>query len=159
MVQVSSQQVWDVLGKQVFAVVGMVSARGEGRTVGIVPTVHDGALWFLSKDGEWKIKHLRANPEVSVTYPLAKRIPLMPWIKIPAATVTFGGTATVVPGADVPAEVWRALTRGLEVPDEGTDPHVGVRIEPHGDFVTYGVGTSLMGMRDTLNARGRAPVH
>ncbi len=44
------------------------------------------------------------------------------------------------------------------MPDEGTDPHVGVRIDPHGDFVTYGVGTSLMGMRDTLDARGRAPV-
>ncbi|MCB2175083.1 MAG: pyridoxamine 5'-phosphate oxidase family protein [Actinomycetales bacterium] len=158
MVQVSSQQVWDVLGKQVFAVVGMVSARGEGRTVGIVPTVHDGALWFLSKGGEWKVKHLRANPEISVTYPIAKRIPLMPWIRIPAATITFRGTATVVPGGDVPTDVWQALTRGLEVPDEGDDPHVGVRIDPHGDFVTYGVGTSLMGMRDTLNARGRAPV-
>lgn len=158
MVQVSSQQVWDVLGKQVFAVVGMVSARGEGRTVGIVPTVRGGALWFLSMEGEWKIKHLRANAEVSVTYPIAKRVPLMPWIKVPAATITFQGTASVVPAADIPADVWRALTRGLEVPDGGDHPHVGVRIEPHGDFVTYGIGTSLMGMRDTVNARGRVAV-
>lgn len=159
MVQVSSEQVWAELGKQVFAVVGMVSARGEGRTVGIVPTVHDGAVWFLSKDGEWKIKHLRANPGISVTYPIAKRVPLMPWIKVPAATITFQGTATVVPRADVPGDVWQALTRGLEVPDEESDPHVGVRIDPHGDFLTYGIGTSLLGMRDTVGARGRVAVH
>jgi hypothetical protein len=158
-VQVTSEQVWAELGKQVFAVVGMVSARGEGRTVGIVPTVRDGAIWFLSNDGAWKIKHLRANPEISVTYPIPKRVPLMPWIKVPAATITFQGTATVLPGDEVPADVWKTLTRGLEVPDGDSDPHVGVRIEPHGDFLTYGVGTSLMGMRDTVNARGRVAVH
>ena len=31
-------------------------------------------------------------------------------------------------------------------------------VEPVGEFVTYGVGISLMEMRDTVKARGRAPV-
>jgi hypothetical protein len=31
-------------------------------------------------------------------------------------------------------------------------------VEPVGEFVTYGVGVSLMEMRDTVKARGRAPV-
>jgi hypothetical protein len=30
--------------------------------------------------------------------------------------------------------------------------------EPEGQFVTYGLGVSLMRMRDTSAARGRAPV-
>lgn len=157
MVDVRTAQIWAELGKQVFAVVGMVSARGHGRTVGIVPTVQDGELWFLSTDGEWKIRHLRANPEISVTVPIAKRVPFMPFIRIPAATITFAGTAAVLAREEVPAEVWHRLTRGLEVQD-GPAAHVGVRITPHGDFVTYGVGTSLLGMRDTAAARGRAPV-
>lgn len=157
MVQVTTQQVWSELERRVFAVVGMVSARGEARTVGIMPIVRDGAIWFASMDGEWKVAHLRAHPQVSVTYPVQRNVPLLPMIKIPAATVTFQGTATVIAGAAAPAEVWQALTRGLEVPDDDS-PHVVVRIEPTGDFLTYGIGTSLMGMRDTANARGRAPV-
>ena len=157
MVDVTSARVWAEIERQVFAVVGMVSARGHGRTVGIVPVVHDRSLWFVTKDGEWKVAHLRANPEVSVTVPLHRRVPLMPWIKIPAATITMSGTAEVVPGPQLPARVWHALTRGLEVAG-GAEQHVGVRIMPHGDFVTYGVGVSLLGMRDTEAARGRVPV-
>ncbi len=33
-----------------------------------------------------------------------------------------------------------------------------VEITPIGDFVTYGIGVSLMTMRDQVAARGRAPV-
>ncbi|MCV2394832.1 pyridoxamine 5'-phosphate oxidase family protein [Actinotalea sp. M2MS4P-6] len=157
MVDVTTTQVWAELGKQAFAVVGMVSARGEGRTVGIVPTVHDGAIWFVSKEDSWKVAHLRANPEISVTVPIGKRVPFMPFVKIPAATITVAGTATVLPRPEVPAEVWQRLTRGLDTGDPA-ETSVGVRIVPHGDFVTYGVGTSLLGMRDTEAARGRAPV-
>ncbi len=156
MAEVTSAQVWAELGKQVFAVVGMVSARGQGRTVGIVPMVHDGAVWFLSKEGEWKVKHLRANDEISVTVPICKRVPFLPFIKVPAATITFAATATVLPRAEVADEVWHKLTNGLEL--GAATEHVGVRLVPHGDFVTYGVGTSLLGMRDTEQARGRAPV-
>lgn len=155
MAEVTSAQVWALLERQVFAVVGLVNARGEGRTVGIVPAVRDGEIWFLTRADEAKVRHARRNPGVSVTFPVQRSVPLMPWIRIPAATVTCSGTATVVEREDVPAPVWQALTRGLEV---GPEAHVGVRILPHGDFVTYGVGVSLLGMRDTVRARGRAPV-
>lgn len=156
MVQVTTQQVWAELERHVFAVVGMVTARGEARTVGIMPVVRDRAVWFASSDGEWKITHLRAHPQVSVTYAIQRNVPLMPFIKIPAATVTFQGTATVMPAREIPRDVWQALTHGVEVP--GEDLRVGVRIDAAGDFLTYGIGTTLMGMRDTANARGRAPV-
>lgn len=156
MAEVTTAQVWAELGKQVFAVVGLVSARGEARTVGVVPVVRGGALWFLTAADSPKVRHTVANPEVSVTVPIPKRVPLLPWIKVPAATITFAGTATVHRPDDVPPDVVRALTRGLEIPSEPA--MVGVRIVPHGDFVTYGVGTSLLGMRDTATARGRAPV-
>lgn len=157
MVQVTTHQVWAELERRVFAVVGMVTARGEARTVGIMPIVRDRAIWFGSMDSEWKVKHVRTHPQVSVTYPVQRNVPLLPMIKVPAATVTFQGTASVLSGPEIPAEVWRALTRGVEVPTADSG-NVVVRIEPTGDFLTYGIGTSLLGMRDTANARGRAPV-
>ena len=47
------------------------------------------------------------------------------------------------------------LFRGLENVSEET---AIIEVTPKGDFVTYGVGVSFMGMRDTENARGRAVV-
>ena len=67
-----------------FMVIGMVSARGEARTAGVMHHVHDGRLWFTTNDREWKARHIAANPSVSVTVPIAKRVPFVPWVKVPA---------------------------------------------------------------------------
>lgn len=149
MVDVTAQQVWKRLRKASFMVVGMVTARGQARTVGVVPVVHDGELWYASKASEWKVRHVRANPHVSVTVPVQRGIP-----PIPPATITFAGTARVVDDpAQVPGPVVRAVTRGLKETDAASS--VFVAITPTGDMVTYGIGVSLWGMLDTEKARGR----
>ncbi|MGW4928896.1 pyridoxamine 5'-phosphate oxidase family protein [Agromyces sp. NPDC004153] len=158
MVDITSEAVWDAIAGENFMVIGMVSARGEARTAGVMHHVHEGRLWFTTNDREWKARHIAANPSVSVTVPIAKRVPFMPWIKIPAATITFCGDAETVPAADLPPVVSEALLHGLEVTDGGErGALVGVGVRPRGDFVTYGVGVSVLGMRDTEQARGRAP--
>ena len=43
----------------------------------------------------WKVRHITQNPHVSLTIPMHKRISFMPWIKIPAATITFSGSARI----------------------------------------------------------------
>jgi hypothetical protein len=56
-------------------VVGMVSAKGEARTAGVMHHVDHGRLWFTTNDREWKARHIAANRAVSVTVPIAKRVP------------------------------------------------------------------------------------
>jgi hypothetical protein len=104
------------------------------------------------------VKHIAHNGQVSLTVPIHKGIPLMPFIKIPAATITFAGLAEVLHPADTDPDTLKALYRGL-ADDEAlmADSRV-IAVTPVGDFLTYGVGVSLMGMRDTKAARGRAPV-
>ena len=85
--QLTSQQVWEVLEKELFAVLGMVTAKGQARTIGIVYIVHDRKLYIATGQDTWKARHVRNNPNVSLTVPIAKRIPIMPWIKIPAMWV------------------------------------------------------------------------
>lgn len=156
MVDISRDQVWKAIEAQNFMVVGMVSARGGARTAGVMHHVHDGRLWFTTNEHLWKARHIAADPNVSVTVPIAKRVPLMPWIRIPAATVTFRGVAETVPVADLPDDVKHALLNGLEVTDGGElGALVAIGIRPAGDFVTYGVGVSALGMRDTEAAAGR----
>ena len=47
--QLTSEQVWNELEKEIFAVLGMVNSKGEARTVGIVYVVHESQnLYFYS---------------------------------------------------------------------------------------------------------------
>ncbi len=157
MVDITSADVWEAIARENFMVIGMVSAKGEARTAGVMHFVDDGCLWFTTNEREWKARHITANPSVSVTVPIAKRIPFVPWVKIPAATITFDGVAEVVAAEQLSADAAHALLHGLELSDGERGALIAVRVRPTGDFVTYGVGVSTLGMRDTENARGRAP--
>ncbi len=154
----TSQAVWNEIEKQIFAVVGMVSAKNEARTAGIVYVVLNRKLYFSSVADAWKVRHIRQNPHISVTIPIAKRAPLMPWIKIPAATITFAGEARILDGDEIGDTVKKAVFRGLKTDPSQTKPYAVIEITPRGHFVTYGVGVPLLAMRDTEKARGRVPV-
>ena len=156
--QLTSEQVWAELKKELFAVLGMVNSKGEARTIGIVYIVHGQKLYISTEKEAWKTRFVQGNPHVSITVPIAKRIPIMPWIKIPAATITFSGTATVFEAKNVVGDILHALFQGLESDPEKLATMSVLEIEPQGDFVTYGIGIRLMQMRYPEKARGRAPV-
>jgi hypothetical protein len=154
----SSEQVWTEVEKQLFGILGFVTAKNEARTVGIVYAVRDHKLYIVTGKDTWKARYISRNPQVSMTVPIAKRIPLLPWIKIPAATITFSGVATVRDLHGVDAELLQQLLRGLQHDPEMMESSCIIEVEPVKDFVTYGVGVSLMTMRDTEMARGRVAV-
>jgi nitroimidazol reductase NimA-like FMN-containing flavoprotein (pyridoxamine 5'-phosphate oxidase superfamily) len=158
MAELTQDLIWQEIEKNVFAVLGMVTADGEARTVGIVYVVHDRTLYIGSQKDTWKVKHIAANPHVSMTVAIPKSVPLMPWFKIPAATVTFSGTAEVL-GADAVGDaVIAKLFRGMKNVEELKRDFAVIAVKPTGHFVTYGVGVSLMEMRDPAKARARVPV-
>jgi len=66
MVQITATQVWDVIQKEIFAVVGMVSAQNEARTVGIVYVVHNRKLYFASLRSAWKVRHIQPIPSPKI---------------------------------------------------------------------------------------------
>lgn len=158
MANITTAQVWEAIAKQNFAVLGMVNPRNEARTVGIVYQVHDRRLYVASQKETWKMRHIEQNPHVSLTIPIHKSIPLMPWIKVPAATITFQGMTQALEPADVSEVIIKSLFRGLKITPETSSPFTILEVTSHGSFLTYGVGVSLMTMRDTENARGRVAV-
>jgi hypothetical protein len=156
--QLTSEQVWTELKKELFAVLGMVTAKGEARTAGIVYIVHDNKIYISTRTEEWKTRHIQSNPNVSITVPIAKRIPFMPWMKIPQATITFSGTTKVFEAKNVAGDILHALLHGHESNAEELATLSVLEIEPKGEFVTYGIGIPLIKMSDPKLARGRAPV-
>ncbi len=156
--QLTAEQVWQVIDKELFAVVGMVNANNEARTAGLVYIVRDRNLYLSTGRDTAKARHVAANPHVSVTIPIARRVPIMPWLKIPQATITFQGTARVFATAEASPELLRALFQHKADDRELVAGACIIEITPVGEFVTYGIGIPLMDMRDPEKARGRAPV-
>ena len=158
MVTLTPTQVWRELERQIFAVLGMVTPQNEARTVGVVYVVHRRKLYISSLKSAWKIRHIARNPHVSLTVPIAKRIPFLPWIPVPAATITFAGEAKIREPSALPEAVVRPLFRGRTITPETSPPFAVIEVTPKGDFVTYGVGVPLLAMRDPEKARGRVAV-
>lgn len=158
MAELTTDQVWREIDKQLFAVLGMVTARNEARTVGIVYVPMGRKLYTSSQSDAWKVRHIAQNPHVSLTIPIPKRILFLPWIKIPAATISLSGEARLLDPGEAPPAVIKAVFRGLEVTPETTRPYKIIEITPQGQFLTYGVGVSLWGMRDPGRARRRVAV-
>ena len=95
----------------------MVTLAGESRTVGIVYVIDDGKFYIGTGKKTWKAKHIAHNPHVSLTIPIVKQIPWLPWIKIPSATISVAGMGRVLDNNQVKPEVLHKLYRDV-VKDE-----------------------------------------
>ena len=157
-VQLSTEQVWEAIDNEVFGVLGMVTPQNESRTVGIVYVVRNRHLYIGSGKSAWKVKHIAQNENVSLTIPIHKRILFMPWIKIPAATITFSGKARLLDLGETPPEIIEAIYRGMADNEKMMAESALIEVTPTKDFITYGVGIPLMKMRDPEQSRGRVPV-
>jgi hypothetical protein len=73
------------------------------------------------------------------------------------ATVSFHGAAIVHPPGPVASDAVPKQLVSL-LPAERQALSRVIEIIPEGHFVTYGVGVSLLRMRNASAARGRAPV-
>ena len=158
-VQLTADQVWQVIEKEMFGVIGMTTAKNESRTVGVIYIVRDRKLYVASGKDTWKVRHMTNNPNISMTVNIPKRIPIMPWIKIPPATITFSGTAKIIQPEDASAEIKQAIFRSSDDDDGLIASSCLIELTPTSDFVTYGVGIPLMQMRYPDKSRGRAPVN
>ena len=155
--ELSAEQVWEVIEKHNFGVLGMATAKGEARTAGIVYIVDGRRLYIGTWTEMWKTRHVAQNPNVSLTIPIHKRVPFMPWIKVPAATITFSGKADVIAALDAPRELLEKLYHGVASDEQKMARYSLIEVTPVGEFLTYGIGMSLLDMRDPQKAPPALP--
>ena len=155
---ITTDQVWSEIGKRFFAVLGMVTAKGEARTAGIVYLARTRELYIGTSRDAWKTRHIKKNPNVSLTVTIPKRIPFLPFLPILPATVTFQGAATVHEVEEIGRDVVKALYKGMEVDEDFIVDSCIIRVKPRGDFITYGIGVSLLTLRNPEKSQGRIGV-
>ena len=156
--RVTTEQVWKQLDSASFAVISYVTPAGEPRSSGVVyKTVAKGLYIAVAPDNSWKARHIASGAHVSVTVPVQRGRILALALPIPPATISFQATANVHPGGSL--EIG-ALSMELEslLPTERRDAAVIIELIPEGHFLTYGVGVSLMEMREPELAQAAVPV-
>ncbi len=155
---VTTDLVWSVVEKHVFAVLAYVTPAGEARSAGIVYVVDDHTFYISTGRATWKARHIRANPNVSLTITIPKRLPFFPFLQIPSAVATCQGTAEILGVENVDPSIVQRIYRGMEVTEQIRADTCVIKVTPTGDFVTYGIGIPMIRMRNPEQARGRAPV-
>lgn len=153
----TTEQVWDALKQAFFGVLAFVNADGHPRTAGVCYTVEGRSLYISTAKASWKVRHIARHPSVSMTVTLPKRVPFLPFIKIPAATITFRGDAEILEIADLEPSVFERLPLGNERDPAVLEDAAIIRVIPRGDFVTYGIGMPITQMRKHEQAHGRTP--
>jgi general stress protein 26 len=149
----TADDVWKEIERWPFAVLGFVTPGGEARAAGVMYTVRNRVLYIVTGPDTWKVRHIRANPHVSVTVTV-QRLPIRVK-KAPPAVISFPGTATIVPLDELDDELRTTLTHGI---DTSAREMCAIRIEPVGRFVTYGIGVFPLAMRRPDEALARVPI-
>lgn len=155
--RLTSEQVWHALAKASFAVLSYVTPSGEPRSSGVVYKTLGRRMYVAVAPDSWKAKLVAASGRVAVTAQVRRGGILSLVVPIPPACISFQGSA-IVHAAESP-EVRPLLEKlGSLLPAERRTSASIIEIAPEGAFVTYGIGVSLMKMRDPAVARARVPV-
>jgi hypothetical protein len=114
-------------------------------------------LYSVVSPDSWKARQIATGQEVAVTVPVRRGGILALIWPIPPATISFAARAVVhAPGSIDLGFVAPDLIKLLPPGQESTG--CVIELVPVGSFVTYGIGVSLMGMRDPVRARARVAV-
>jgi hypothetical protein len=152
----SAEQVWAELGKASFAIVGYVTPAGEPRSSGIVYAAEGRHLYLAVAPDSWKARQIRDDQQVAVTVPVRRGGLLSLLAPIPPATISFHARAIVHPAGSLDlASVSKSLLTLL--PKDRREATV-LELVPEGTFLTYGIGVSLLEMRDPVAAGAHVPI-
>ena len=148
--------VWRALGRTSFAVISHVNAAGEPGSRDIVYAIVDQRCSSPSPPTV-EGAAIATGQEVAVTVPVRRGGILALVVPIPPATITFHARATVhASGSFDVGSVSKELKSIL--PDDRQATSCVLELVPEGRFVTYGIGVSLMAMRDPHVALAHVPV-
>ena len=155
--RLTSAEVWRELDGASFAVVGYVTPGGEARSSGVVFKTSGTRLYTAVEPGSWKARHIGASHRVSVTVPVRRGGLLALAFPIPPATISFHARAVVhAPGTLDLGSLSSELEKLL--PEERKRQATVIEMVPEGEFLTYGLGVSLMDMRKPALSRSKVPV-
>jgi hypothetical protein len=154
--RLTADNVWRALGKQSFAVMSHVTASGEPRSSGVVYGADGGRLLVVVAASSWKARTIADGQLVAITVPVRRGWILSMLFPIPPAVICFRARAHVGEACMLDRDALPKQFASMLPPTE--TPSCVIELTPEGNFLTYGIGVSLMAMRDPEVALARVPV-
>ena len=151
-----TNEVWRDIGKQSFAVLSHLDDAGEPRSSGVVYALVDHRIFVAVAPDSSKGRHLKTGDRVSITVPVRRGGLLSLLFPIPPATISFHASVTMHPAGSITRSVLPDKLQRL-LPDADGSPMCILELAPEGRFLTYGVGVSLMDMRNPEIAGAHVP--
>ena len=155
--RLTSDRVWRELAKASFAVVSYVTPTGKPRSSGVVYAAVGRRLYVVTAVDSWKARHITGSGQVAVTVPVRRGGIMSLLLPIPPATISFHASAIVHPASSLEEGPPSTKLASLLPPERRASSRI-IEILPEGQFLTYGLGVSLMQMRNPALARARVPV-
>jgi hypothetical protein len=152
----TSSDVWRALSKQTFAVMSHVTASGEPRSSGVCFGTDKGKLLVAVAATSWKARTIADGQLVAMTVLVRRGGLLAMLFPIPPAQISFRARAKVGEPCMLDRDSLPPKFARLLPPT--TSPSCLIELTPVGNFLTYGIGVSLMAMRDPAVAQSRVPV-
>ena len=153
----ATERVWRALARASFAVISYATPTGAPRSSGVLYTTAGRRLYVVVATDSWKAKHINASGQVAVTVPVRRGGIMSLLLPIPPATISFHGSATVHRTASLDKLGLPERFTSL-LPAQRRAVCSVIEIRPAGRFITYGIGISLVRMRDPALARAHVPV-
>ena len=150
-------EIWKQLEKRSFAVLSYVTPAGEPRSSGVVYVAAPGRLYAAVAPDSWKARHIPVTGQVAVTVPVRRGGLLSLIWPIPPATISFHARAVVHPRGSLDIDLLSSQLATLVPAERLADTRI-VEIFPEGFFLTYGIGTPLLKMRNPAAARAHVRV-
>ena len=155
--RVTSEAIWRALEKCSFAVLSHVNPAGEPRSSGVMYALVDPRMYVAVAPDGWKARMIRSGDEVALTVPVRRGGILALLAPIPPATITFRARATVHPAGSLDIGLLSKELKSI-LPEARQATSCVLELLPEGRFLTYGIGVSLMDMRDPALALAHVPV-
>lgn len=105
----------------------------------------------------WKARHIAASGRVSVVVPVRRGGLLTLLLPIPPAAISFHARAVVHAAGSKDLKTLSKELASLAPPERQAAARI-IELIPEGEFLTYGVGVSLMDMRHPDAAQARVTV-
>ncbi len=152
----TSEHVWKELAKRSFGVMSHVAESGEPRSSGVVYGVRGHSILVVVDAGSWKARTIREGQVLAFTVPVRRGGLLAMLFPIPPAAISFHARVHVgEPGLLDRSSLPPKFARLLPPSDHPTRL---LELAPEGNFLCYGIGVSLMAMREPEKSQARVPV-
>jgi hypothetical protein len=152
----TTEAVWKALGRSSFAVMSHVTTSGEPRSSGVVYGTDGHRVLVVVAADSWKARTIKDGQVVAFTVPIRRGGLLSLLFPIPPAVINFHARAKVGEACMLDRESLPPKFARLLPPTIGQS--CVIELAPQGNFLTYGVGVSLMKMRDPELSLARVPV-